>query len=165
METPPPGLGSNRVPVDKSPVLAFLLTLFLGPLGLLYVKVVPALLLTLVALTGYYTFWVTTAVAWIVSIVWACVEASRRHRASESWRASTGDQAIPVPGYQQAAALAYYPGQDAPLPPPGWYPDAVDATKLRWWDGRHWTGDAQPASQLPPPGTARPDLRLPPPAG
>jgi hypothetical protein len=163
--TPSPGLQSNRVPVDKSPVLAFILTFFLGPLGLLYVKVMPALLLFLVALTGYFTFWVTTAVAWIVSIVWACVEASRRHRASESWRASTGDQGIPVPGYQQTAALAYYPGQDAPLPPPGWYPDAVDATKVRWWDGSHWTGDAQPASQLPPPGTARPDLRFPPPAG
>ena len=84
MGTPPPGSEPNRVPVDKSPVLAFLLTLFLGPLGLLYVKVVPALVLMVVALTGYFTFGVTTAVAWIVSIVWACVEASRRHRASRA---------------------------------------------------------------------------------
>ena len=109
MGTPSPGLQSNRIPVDKSPVLAFILTFFLGPLGLLYVKVVPALLLFLVWLTGYFTFYVTTAVAWIVSIVWACVEASRRHHASESWRASTGDQAIPVPGYQQAGRARVLP--------------------------------------------------------
>jgi hypothetical protein len=165
MGTPPPGLQPNRVPVDKSPVLAFFLTLFFGPLGLLYVKVVPALVLILVAAAGYFTFGVTAIVAWIVSIVWACIEASRRHRASELWRASTGNQGIPVAGYQQAAALAYYRGQDAPLPPPGWYPDAVDATKVRWWDGSRWTGDARSASQQPPPGTARPDQTYPPPVG
>src|ERR1039458_5526245 len=109
MGTPPPGLQPNRVPVDKSPALAFFLTLFFGPLGLLYVKVVPALVLILVALAGYFTFGVTAIVAWIVSIVWACMEASRRHRASELWRASTGNQGIPVAGYPHAhgdAALA-----------------------------------------------------------
>src|ERR1017187_1007714 len=71
MGTLPPGLQPNRVPVDKSPVLAFFLTLFFGPLGLLYVKVVPALVLILVAAAGYFTFGVTAIVAWIVSIVWA----------------------------------------------------------------------------------------------
>jgi hypothetical protein len=165
METPPPGLGSNRVPVDKSPVLAFLLTLFLGPLGLLYVKVVPALLLILVALTGYFTFGVTTAMVWIVSIVWACVEASRRHRASQLWWASTGNQAVAVPGYRQEAALAYHLGQDAPLPPAGWYTDTADPTRVRWWDGSEWTADTRPAADQPPPGTARPDQTLPPPRG
>jgi hypothetical protein len=165
MGTPPPGSQPNRVPVDKSPVLAFFLTLLLGPLGLLYVKVVPALVLLLVALTGYFTYGITSIAAWVVSIVWACVEASRRHRASELWRASTGNQGIPVPGYRQAAALAYYHGQDAPLPPPGWYPDSVDATKVRWWDGSQWTGDTRPASQQPPPATARPDQTFPPPVG
>ncbi len=165
METPPSGLGPNRVPVDKSPVLAFLLTLFLGPLGLLYVKVVPALLLVLVALTGYYTFGLTTAVVWIVSIVWACTEASRRHRASELWRASTGNQGIAAPGYRQAAALPYHQGQDAPLPAASWYTDTADPSQIRWWDGSQWTGDTRPASDQPPPNTARPDQALPPPRG
>jgi hypothetical protein len=165
MGTPPSGLEPNRVPVDKSPVLAFFLTLFLGPLGLLYVKVVPALVLVLVALTGYYTFGVTTAAVWVVSIVWACVEASRRHRASELWWASTGNQGMPVPGYRQAAALAYFHGQDAPLPAPGWFPDATDATKVRWWDGSQWTGETRPASDQPPSLTSRPDQNWPPPVG
>ncbi len=165
MATSQPGLLPNRVPVDKSPVLAFLLTFFLGPLGLLYVKVLPALGLTLVAVTGYFTFGVTTFLAWVVSIVWACREASRRHRASELWRASTGDQGIPAPGYRQAAALAYYHGRDAPLPPPGWYPDTVDTTKVRWWDGSEWTGDTRPASEPPAAGTPRPDQTFPPPLG
>jgi len=161
MGTASPEIRPNRIPVDKSPVLAFLLTFFLGPLGLLYVKVVPALILVLVAAAGYFTYGVTTVAAWIISIVWACAEASRRHRSSEQWRASTGDQGIPVSGYQHTAALAYFPGQDAPLPPPGWYPDAVDATRVRWWDGSRWTGESQSASQLPP--TTRPDQSLPPP--
>ena len=60
MGTPSSGLGPNRIPVDKSPVLAFLLTFFFGPVGLLYVKVVPALVLIVVAATGYYTFYVTS---------------------------------------------------------------------------------------------------------
>jgi hypothetical protein len=98
---------------------------------------------------------------WLVSIVWAGVEASRRHRASEAWRASTGSQGVPTPGYRQAAALSYFPGQDAPLPPPGWYPDASDATKVRWWDGNQWTGDARAPSQLPPSGAPLPDQTFP----
>lgn len=86
MGTPPPGPESNRIRVDKSPVFAFFLTFLFGPLGLLYVKVVPALVLILAALGGYFTFGIGSTVArlvwivaWIVSIVWACVEASRRH--------------------------------------------------------------------------------------
>jgi hypothetical protein len=172
MGTASPGPESNRIRVDKSPVLAFLLTFLFGPLGLLYVKVVPALVLILAALGGYFAFgfgstvaWLIWIVAWLISIVWACVEASHRHRAFERWRASTGNQGIPVPGYKQAAALAYFPGQDAPLPPPGWYPDDVDTTKVRWWDGNRWTGDTRPASQQPAAGTERPDQTLPPPVG
>jgi putative Ca2+/H+ antiporter (TMEM165/GDT1 family) len=152
--TPAPGLGSKRARVDKTPAIAFVLTLLFGPLGLLYVKVAPALLLLAVAVGGYAAFGTrsklalaVSVVVWVVSIVWACVEASRRHAEFQRWRASTGAHGVPLPGREQAAALAYFPGQDAPLPPPGWYPDAADATKVRWWDGSRWTGDAQPPAQ------------------
>ena len=30
-------------------------------------------------------------------------------------------------------------------PPAGWYPDATDASSVRWWDGHQWTANAQPA--------------------
>ena len=142
--------------VDKSPVLAVILTVILGPLGLLYVAVVPALVLLVVAATGYFTFGVTAGLAWIVSIAWAFVEASRRHQAFERWRQSTGNQGIPLPGYHQGVAQSFLPGEGPPLPPPGWYPDSADASKIRWWDGSQWAGEAQtpvpPAAQPPSPG-------------
>ncbi|GAA2790969.1 phospholipid scramblase-related protein [Saccharopolyspora taberi] len=30
-------------------------------------------------------------------------------------------------------------------PPPGWYPDQADPRYVRWWDGRQWTQQVQPA--------------------
>ena len=67
--------------MDKSPWLAVVLTLIFGPLGLLYVAVVPALILLLISITGYFTLGATTLLAWIVSIIWGGAVASRRHRA------------------------------------------------------------------------------------
>jgi hypothetical protein len=170
--TPAPGLESKRARVDKSPGIAFVLTLLFGPLGLLYVKIVPGLILLVVTVVGYVTLGLRSKLAlavsilvWIVSIVWACVEASRRHGDFQRWRASTGAHGVPLPGRQQAAALAYFPGQDAPLPPPGWYPDSADATKVRWWDGSGWIGDAQASAQQAPPGAPPPTQTMPPSGG
>ena len=47
------------------------------------------------------------------------------------------------------AAAAAYVGR--PLPPPGWYDDPWDASRIRWWDGHQWTGYAavHPAPSTP----------------
>src|SRR4029079_19550087 len=53
------------------------------------------------------------------------------------------------------AAAAAYAGRA--LPPPGWYDDPWDRSRIRWWDGHHWTGYAagHPSCDAPaaaPPG-------------
>ena len=32
------------------------------------------------------------------------------------------------------------------LPPAGWYPDRLDPSKVRWWDGTSWTSHTHPAA-------------------
>ena len=152
METPPPGLGSNRVPVDKSPVLAFLLTLFLGSLGLLYVKVVPALLLDTGGTHGLFHLRCHHCGGMDrLDRLGLCrgLPPAPRLAAVVGFH---GNQAVAVPGYRQEAALAYHLGQDAPLPPAGWYTDTADPTRVRWWDGSEWTADTPAADQPPPRG-------------
>jgi len=45
-------------------------------------------------------------------------------------------------------------------PPPSWYPDPSDSTKVRYWDGTAWTGHTAPrpvaAPPVPPPPSAPP---------
>lgn len=54
----------------------------------------------------------------------------------------------PVAGDQPAAQPA--PAQPAVMPPAAWYPDPTSPGRIRWWDGREWTG----ATAEPLPGGA-----------
>jgi hypothetical protein len=48
-------------------------------------------------------------------------------------------------------------------PAPGWYPDPVDSTGLRYWDGERWTVEQAPVGQPGQPPGAKPDQPTPPP--
>ena len=40
------------------------------------------------------------------------------------------------------------------MPPPGWYQDPQQPTRLRWWDGQtwhtKWSDEVQPKTGMPP---------------
>jgi hypothetical protein len=43
-----------------------------------------------------------------------------------------------------ASVMVSAPVQAAQTSPAGWYPDGVDTTRLRYWDGSKWTDQFQP---------------------
>ena len=51
------------------------------------------------------------------------------------------DAAASAQARSDAAAAAY---EGRALPTPGWYDDPWDSARIRWWDGREWTGYAAP---------------------
>jgi len=133
----------------QSPVLAFFLTFFFGPIGLLYVKVVPALVL---------------------------IRGGRhrllhpRHHSGRGLdrldrlglhrslpqtprRLSSGALPPQIKGYRFRVTtrqrVGVLPRSGRSSSPPGWYPDKLDATKVRWWDGGQWADDTRPASNSP----------------
>lgn len=145
-QLPVPGHGypAASPPADKSVGVAFLLTFFFGPLGVFYVQVGPALILTLLALiVGFATVGLALPLVWLISIVFACVRASQKRTAFQAWLATDR-------GHVRAPMLGPSPPPVASGPPPGWYPDPQGTQSLRWWDGWRWTTNVAPRPHLPP---------------
>lgn len=66
---------------QKSVVAAFFLTLFFGPLGLLYATVAGGIVLIILAiLIGVVTFGFGALITWPVSIIWGVVAAMMSKR-------------------------------------------------------------------------------------
>ncbi|MGP9680587.1 hypothetical protein [Brachybacterium sp. AOP3-A1-3] len=129
---PPPGhpgmvMPPAYLPAQKSVGVAFVLTFFFGPLGMLYSTVGGALVmigidLVLAVLTGIVVFFISLITlgigsvlvilaplvgipTWIVSMIWGCVAASKHN---EHVRAQLGMQF--AAGAQSASAGQFAPG-------------------------------------------------------
>jgi hypothetical protein len=147
----------QRQLVDKSVGVAFVLTFFFGPLGMLYTDVVPAIIMIVIALAvGLFTLGIGLPIVWLVSIIWACVSASNKHSQFQAWLVqshggyglmASGQPpwgAFPTPGPHQAPPMLQS-GTG-----PGWYVDPYNPSQYRWWDGSRWTGHQRPAYPSPP---------------
>jgi hypothetical protein len=62
---------------EKSTGVALLLTIFFGPLGLLYVSVVGGLVLTVISLLLFWTVFVPI-ICWVAAIIWAVIATNKK---------------------------------------------------------------------------------------
>jgi hypothetical protein len=73
---------------DRSVGAALVLTFFFGPLGLLYVSVLGAILLTILAIiVAVLTLGLGLVLIWPVSMIWAALAASNQHSRYQAWLA------------------------------------------------------------------------------
>jgi hypothetical protein len=77
--TPNPGPNDAAPPPQpKSIAIAFLLTLLLGPIGMLYSTPIGALIMMVITIIiGVITFGIGVILVWPVCIIWSCVAAAR----------------------------------------------------------------------------------------
>jgi hypothetical protein len=83
----PSAAAGGAPPVDKSVGAALVLTFFFGPLGLFYITVPGALILTVVAIVvAFLTLGLGLIFIWVIAMVWSAVVASRQHQEFEAWK-------------------------------------------------------------------------------
>lgn len=76
VERPYSSSGYSSYGSDKSPLAAFFLTLFLGPLGMFYSTVIGAIIMIVVCVIILILFsWLWIFVTWPINIIWAVVAA------------------------------------------------------------------------------------------
>jgi len=88
LNTTPPPANINVIQVqEKSLLVAFLLTLFLGPLGMLYSTIAGGLIMLVVYLAIFGLSIVTLGMAtvlffpaWVICIAWGMISAKSRNR-------------------------------------------------------------------------------------
>jgi hypothetical protein len=74
-------------PIDKSVGAALVLTFFFGPLGLFYVTVTGAVIMTVVSIVvAILTIGFGLIIMWVISMVWSAVVASKQHQEFEAWK-------------------------------------------------------------------------------
>ena len=148
----------HPMPRDKSVGVAFALTFFFGPLGLLYVSTSIALVVSFVVFV--MTFGLGVIVTWPATIVLGCIMAARRHRHYQTWlltllRIPNGSSladgpasGAPTPALQRAGASTTPRrgvfSEDAQTMRvlnglAGWQSDPTGRFELRWWSGDTWT--------------------------
>jgi hypothetical protein len=65
-----------------------------------------------------------------------------KQMAAAQTRAAQAEQQAAQAAQWQAAPAAQLPAPQSP--PAGWYPDQVDQSLVRWFDGTQWTEFTQP---------------------
>ncbi len=108
----------------KSVVGAVLLALFFGPLGMLYATVVGALVMFFVNIfVAFLTLGLGLFITVPLGALWAGIAASTHN----SNLGAMSTRSVTSPLVPNAA-------------PAGWHDDPEGGDRLRYWDGRAWTG-------------------------
>ncbi len=78
---------SAAPPIDKSVGAALVLTFFFGPLGLFYITIAGAVVMTIVAIiVAIFTLGFGLLLIWPITMIWSAVVASRQHQEFEAWK-------------------------------------------------------------------------------
>ena len=89
-------ISPGKPPTDKSVGAALVLTFFFGPLGLLYVSVLGAILMSLLtAVVAVVTLGLGAIPLWCICMVWGAISAGRKHSAFQVYLYHAGPNQRP----------------------------------------------------------------------